>query len=80
MDEFRLSNLRTAMGFLALVGSLSGCAGSTATDTVRTTPEEFANHSHIVVFPFAATADDVKLNSGFFETTYRDFTGEDETA
>jgi uncharacterized protein DUF4410 len=57
---------------------LAGCAASTEQVSVAT-PSAAQKPDLIVVYPFAVDPEDVTLNQGFFETTYHDLAGTDQT-
>ena len=60
--------------------AVAGCAGANVTQETASTPMTASRPTQIYVYPFAVTADDVKLNSGIVASTYRNWSGADQTA
>ncbi len=65
---------------LALSFTIIGCSGAQVTQTISGTPIVNARPSHVFVYPFAADAADVSLNSSIFQVGYRNMTDENESA
>ena len=63
---------RLLMVLSALV--LAGCAGASVSPGTNGTPVGNGRPSAIYVYPFAVTAQDVTLNQGLFQKTYRNLT------
>jgi hypothetical protein len=72
---FRATNLAAAV-------VLAGCAGAQVTQTTESAPIQAASGppSQVIVYPFAVDPSDVTLNQGFFQKTYRNMSGEDDSA
>lgn len=58
---------------LLLVGALmiGGCAGASVNPGVNSQPASSGRLSTIYVYPLAVSSQDVTLNQGFFQKTYR---------
>jgi len=74
----RSNTLRRMYVFLALASF--GCAGAQVTQSSSAAPITATQPIAVVVYPFAVDASDVSLNSGVFQTTYRNMSGEDQSA
>lgn len=70
--------LRQILGLLALAAA--GCAGAQVTQQSQAVPVTTSRPAQIVVYPFAVSVDDVTLNQGIIASTYRNISGEDQTA
>ncbi len=70
--------LRPILGLL--IFAAAGCAGAQVTQQSQAVPVTTSRPAQIVVYPFAVTVDDVTLNQGIIASTYRNVSGEDETA
>jgi hypothetical protein len=68
---------KTVYGLFALAAI--GCAGATVTGQSNSTPASNTRPAQIVVYPFAVSPSEVTLNQGFFQRTYRQVSGEDQT-
>jgi hypothetical protein len=82
VSEKICSNLAklTRAGVLSLlVIALVGCAGASVANQASSMPVSNNRPSTAYVYPFAVTAQDVTLNQGFFQKTYRDLSDENET-
>jgi len=66
--------------YVLLAAAAAGCAGANVTQEIASTPITASRPAQIYVYPFAVSADDVKLNSGIVASTYRNWSGADETA
>jgi hypothetical protein len=64
---------------VALAVLVAGCSASSE-KVSESEPRSVEKPESIVVYPFAVDPEDVTLNQGFFESTYRDVKGTDETA
>src|SRR5882757_6311307 len=64
--------------FIALAAA--GCAGAQVTQETASTPMTASRPTAIIIYPFAVTSDDVKLNSGIVASTYRNWSGSDQNA
>lgn len=62
---------------MLLAIALSGCAGATATQKFQSAPVEASRPALIVVYPFAVTPSEVKLNQGIVQRAYRAVTGKE---
>ncbi len=60
--------------YLLLAAILAGCAGASVAPQSQSAPVTGNRPSAIYVYPFAATAQDVTLNQGLFQRTYRNLT------
>ena len=67
------------LGYLALVVSILGCAGAQVTQQSSAAPVVNSRPSQIFVYPFAVNASDVSLNSGFFQSAYRQVSDDNPT-
>lgn len=74
----KTSVLKVIFGLLAFAAA--GCAGAQVTQQAQAIPVTMLRPAQIVVYPFAVSADDVTLNQGIIAATYRNVSGEDETA
>ncbi len=72
----RLLNLM----YMLLAIAIAGCASAKVTQETASTPMTASRPTQIYVYPFAVDADDVKLNSGIVASTYRNWSGADQTA
>lgn len=70
--------LRPIYGLLARAAA--GCAGAQVTQQSQAVPVTTSRPAQIVVYPFAVNVDDVTLNQGIIASTYRNVSGEDQTA
>src|SRR5258708_4633898 len=66
--------------YLSFAIAVVGCAGAQVTQENASTPMTASRPTAIIIYPFAVTADDVKLNSGIVASTYRNWSGEDQNA
>lgn len=67
-------------GIFAVVAmSPVGCAGASVSNQASSMPVRNNRPSTAYVYPFAVTAQDVTLNQGFFQKTYRDLSDENQT-
>src|SRR5271154_828172 len=67
---------RTIVLVLAVV--LAGCAGASIAPQSNSAPVSLNRPTTIYVYNFAVTAQDVTLNQGFFQKTYRDMTDDNQ--
>jgi Domain of unknown function (DUF4410) len=74
----KMHRLKPIFGLLALVAA--GCAGAQVAQQSQAVPVTTSRPVQIVVYPFAVSVDDVALNQGIIAASYRNFSGEDETA
>jgi len=74
MSQFR----RMLYVLCALV--LAGCASAAVTQQAQRQPADFDKPTQIVVYPFAANANDVTLNQSIVQRAYRSATGDNENA
>jgi hypothetical protein len=51
--------------------TIAGCAGASVNPGINTQPIGNSRPSTIYVYPFAVSAQEVTLNQGFFQRTYR---------
>lgn len=65
---------------ILLALAVAGCAGAAVAQQSQAAPVSSVRPSQIVVYPFAVNPDDVKLNSGIVASTYRNMSGEDQSA
>lgn len=56
-----------------------GCAGAHVTQQISAAPVETSRPSQVVIYPFAADASDVSLNSSIFQVAYRNMSGENQS-
>ena len=59
---------------LLLAALVAGCAGASVAPQSQSAPVTGGRPSTIYVYPFAATAQDVTLNQGFFQRAYQNLT------
>jgi hypothetical protein len=57
-----------------------GCAGAQVTQSSSSAPITATQPTAVVVYPFAVDTSDVSLNSGIFQTAYRNMSGENQGA
>ena len=74
----RSTILRGTLALLAL--SAFGCAGAQVTQQSSSAPITATTPTVVVVYPFAVDTSDVSLNSGIFQKTYRNMSGENQGA
>jgi hypothetical protein len=74
----KTTSIRPIFGLLALAAA--GCAAAQVTQQSQAIPVTTSRPTQLVVYPFAVTVDDVTLNEGIIASSYRSFSGEDETA
>lgn len=60
--------------YLLLTAIIAGCASASVAPQSQSAPVTGGRPSAIYVYPFAATAQDVTLNQGFFQRTYQNLT------
>jgi hypothetical protein len=65
---------------LLLTITISACAGAKVADQTQTAPATTSRPSQIVVYPFAVNPAEVTLNQSIVQRTYRNMSGEDQTA
>jgi hypothetical protein len=73
MRSFILSRV-----YLLLVVATIGCAGAKVPQSSSAAPISATRPTAVVVYPFAADASDVSLNSSIFQKAYRNMSGEDQ--
>ena len=66
--------------YLLLALAAFGCAGAQVTQQSEAAPISSAPPTQLYVYPFAVDPSDVTLNQGFFQKTYRNMSGEDQSA
>jgi hypothetical protein len=66
--------------YLVLAVATFGCAGAQVTQQSSAAPITATMPTVVVVYPFAVDTSDVSLNSGFFQKTYRNMSGEEQGA
>jgi hypothetical protein len=68
--------------YLAAAVVLAGCAGAQVTQNNESAPIQAASGppTQVFVYPFAVDPSDVTLNQGFFQKTYRNMSGENDSA
>jgi hypothetical protein len=71
-----LTKLVRTLVFVSLAIALVGCAGASVANQSSSMPVSNNRPSTVYVYPFAVTAQDVTLNQGFFQKTYRDLSDE----
>jgi Domain of unknown function (DUF4410) len=64
--------------YLLLVVATIGCAGAKVQQSSSAAPISATRPTAVVVYPFAADASDVSLNSSIFQKAYRNMSGEDQ--
>lgn len=74
-----LTNEVRAGIFAMLAIVLAGCAGASVANQVSNVPVNNNRPATVYVYPFAVTAQDVTLNQGFFQKTYRNLSDENQT-
>ncbi len=73
------TNGARSIACVSLAIALAGCAGASVANQASSMPVNSNRPTTVYVYPFAVTADDVTLNQGFFQKTYRDMSNENET-
>src|SRR5208283_6024996 len=66
--------------YVLLAVAAFGCAGAKVTQQSSAAPISTTPPTAVVVYPFAADASDVSLNSSIFQVAYRNMSGEDQGA
>src|SRR5208282_5111886 len=66
--------------YVVLTIATFGCAGARVTQSSSTAPISNTPPTAVVVYPFAASASDVSLNSSIFQVAYRNMTDENQDA
>jgi uncharacterized protein DUF4410 len=64
--------------YLLLAFATFGCAGAKVTQSSSAAPISTSPPSAVLVYPFAASASDVSLNSSIFQVAYRNMTDENQ--
>jgi uncharacterized protein DUF4410 len=78
MDRMRVSRVRRgAYALLAVIAC--GCAGAQVTQQSSAAPISATPPTAVVVYPFAASASDVSLNSSIFQVAYRNMSDDNDT-
>jgi hypothetical protein len=77
MNRSKQSSISIAV-FLLLAPVVFGCAGAQVTQQSSAAPIMTSRPSQVIIYPFAADAADVSLNSGIFQVAYRNMTDENE--
>lgn len=70
--------LRTMLLSFAII--VAGCAGAKVTEQSSAAPMTASAPTAVVIYPFAANASDVSLNSSIFQVAYRNMTDADQSA
>ena len=70
--------IKAAYTLIALFGV--GCAGAQVTQQSSAAPISTTQPSAVVIYPFAASASDVSLNSSIFQVAYRNMTDANQDA
>ena len=65
---------------LLLALTAFGCAGAKVTQQSSAAPISTSPPTAVVIYPFAANASDVSLNSSIFQAAYRNMTDADQSA
>jgi Domain of unknown function (DUF4410) len=71
-NRINWSRLREKLSLLLAAVAIAGCAGASVSPGSNTIPVSSGRPSIIYVYPFAVNVQDVTLNQGFFQKTYRD--------
>jgi hypothetical protein len=79
MNKSKQSSILIA-ACLLLAAVAFGCAGAQVTQQSSAAPIMTSRPSQVIIYPFAASAADVSLNSGIFQVAYRNMTDENEDA
>jgi Domain of unknown function (DUF4410) len=66
--------------YAVLAVATLGCAGAKVTQTSSAAPISTSPPTAVVVYPFAANASDVSLNSSIFQVAYRNMTDKNQDA
>ncbi|MGH7925154.1 MAG: DUF4410 domain-containing protein [Candidatus Binatus sp.] len=66
--------------YVMLAFAAFACAGAQVTQQSSAAPISAGPPTAVFVYPFAASASDVSLNSSIFQVAYRNMSGEDESA
>jgi hypothetical protein len=66
--------------YVVLAVATLGCAGAKVTQTSSAAPISASPPTAVVVYPFAANASDVSLNSSIFQVAYRNMSDSNDTA
>ena len=66
--------------YVVLAVATFGCAGAKTTQQSSAAPISTSPPTAVVVYPFAANASDVSLNSGIFQVAYRNMTDSNQGA
>jgi Domain of unknown function (DUF4410) len=77
----RFSNWkRLHQNLLLLVAAavFAGCAGASVNQGMNNLPASSGRPANVSVYPFAVSAQDVTLNQGFFQKTYRNLSNSDQ--
>ena len=77
--NLNLANVMWGGVFALLAVALAGCAGASVANQASNIPVNNDRQATVYVYPFAVTAQDVTLNQGFFQKTYRDLSDENQT-
>ncbi|MBV8056243.1 MAG: DUF4410 domain-containing protein [Deltaproteobacteria bacterium] len=59
--------------------TIAGCASTSVSPGINSTPVSNGRPSTIYLYPFAVTAQEVTLNQGFIQKSYRDLTDSNQT-
>lgn len=65
--------------YALLAATVLGCAGAQVVGQTESAPVASSRPTQIVVYPFSVSASDVTLNQGFFQKTYRQMSGGDQS-
>jgi hypothetical protein len=66
------NRLQNQLLLLLAVVTIAGCAGASVNPGINTQPVSNGRPSTIYVYPLAVSTQEVTLNQGFFQKTYRD--------
>ena len=65
--------------YMVLAVATLGCAGAQVTQQSSAGPIMTSRPSRVIIYPFAADASDVSLNSSVFQVAYRNMSGENQS-
>jgi hypothetical protein len=73
------NRLQDRLLLLVFAAAVAGCAGASVSPGVNSQPVSNGRPSTIYVYPFAVSAQEVTLNQGFFQKTYRDLSDSNQS-
>lgn len=72
-------SLQNRLSLLLAAAAIAGCAGASVSPGINSQPVSSGRPSTIYVYPLAVSAQEVTLNQGLFQKTYRNLSDSDQS-